>query len=301
MDYNRRFFLKSAGLVAAGSLAWPLASCSTSTTDSPEDTSTTDRATLPAVADFGVQLYSVRDIIGKDPRGVIRQLAELGFKKLESYQGDQGVFWGMSPKEYRAFMEETGLTTVSTHADTTKNLEQLAAQAAEAGLTYVLQPHIGEQPTLDDWKRRAEEFNKRGEVCKKAGIKFGYHNHDYSFKTQDGQVPQQILLDNTDPALVMYELDLMWIVAADMDPEAHLKQYAGRYELCHIKDLQREPEPHSADLGTGVIDFAKVLKVASENGMKHYIVEQEEYPKSVMTSMAAGARYMQELAGTFKG
>ncbi|HEV7347183.1 TIM barrel protein [Telluribacter sp.] len=299
MMYNRRFFLKAAGVAAAGSLTWPLASCSQVNEKTGEDdTSTSDSPTLSGASDFGIQLYSVRDIIGKDPKGVIKQLAELGYKKVESYQGDQGVFWGLSPKEFKAYMDEVSMTAVSTHADTTKNLEQLAGQAAEAGLSYVLQPYIGPQASLDEWKKRAEEFNKRGEICNKAGVRFGYHNHDYSFKMQDGQMPQQILLDNTDPSLVMYELDLMWIVAAGVDPTEHFRNYSGRYELCHIKDLKREPKPHSTDLGKGDIDFARILQVASDNGMKHYIVEQEEYPESVMASMAYDAQYMKELTGT---
>ncbi|GAB3182313.1 sugar phosphate isomerase/epimerase [Telluribacter humicola] len=243
-------------------------------------------------------MYSVRDLIGKDPKGVIKQLADLGYKKVESYQGDQGVFWGMSPKEFKAYMDEVGMTAVSTHADTTKDLEKLAGQAAEAGLSYVLQPYIGPQKTIDEWKKRAEEFNKRGEICNKAGVKFGYHNHDYSFQMLDGQMPQAILLDNTDPSLVMYELDLMWIVAAGVDPTEHLTKYAGRYELCHIKDLQREPKPHSVNLGQGVIEFPKILRVAADNGMKHYIVEQEEYPESVMASMAQDAQYMKQITGS---
>lgn len=306
MAYNRRFFLKAAGMAAAGSLAWPLASCSNSGNSNEgasaegDSTTTAGAATVAAASEFGIQLYSVRDLIGKDPKGVIKQLADLGYKKVESYQGDQGVFWGMSPKEFKAYMDEVGMTAVSTHADTTKDLEKLAGQAAEAGLSYVLQPYIGAQKSLDEWKRRAEEFNKRGEICNKAGVKFGYHNHDYSFQTLDGQMPQQILLDNTDPSLVMYELDLMWIVAAGVDPAEHLAKYAGRYELCHIKDLQREPKPHSVNLGQGIIDFPKILQAAADNGMKHFIVEQEEYPESVMASMGQNAQYMKQITGVTK-
>ena len=84
------------------------------------------------------QLYSARDIIGKDPKGVLRQLADLGYKEVESYQGDQGVFWGMTPKEFKTYMDELGMKIVSTHADTTKDLEKLAGECAEAGLNYVL-------------------------------------------------------------------------------------------------------------------------------------------------------------------
>ena len=187
MNFNRRSFIKSAGAAAAGtaftsSLALSLSSCGLTGNKSgdSDSTSTSKITTVTAsIPDFGLQLYSVRDIIGKDPKGVLKQIAGFGYRKVESYQGDQGVFWGMKPAEFKAYMTELGMTIVSTHADTTKNLEKTAAEAAEAGLTYVLQPYIGPQKSLDEWKKRADEFNKRGEICNKAGVKFGYHNHDY--------------------------------------------------------------------------------------------------------------------------
>lgn len=289
MTYDRRLFLKAASWAALGSVAFPMISCSNSKKEGDSD------AIQSAVSDFGLQLYSVRDIIGKDPKGILKQIADLGYKKVESYQGDQGVFWGMTPKDFRTYMDDLGMKIVSTHADTTKDLDRLAAEAAEAGLGYILQPYIGPQKTIDDWKMRAEEFNQRGAICKKAGVKFGYHNHDYSFVTQDGVIPQEVLLEATDPSLVVFELDLCWITAAGVDAAAHLKKYTGRYELCHIKDLVREPKTQSTDLGNGIVDFAKVLKAASENGMKQYIVEQEDYPKDVMTSIANDAAYMKKL------
>jgi sugar phosphate isomerase/epimerase len=300
MSYNRRLFLKSAGVAAVSTLAFSITSCGGSNEKSSgnTDSSGVDSAStsgVPSIPDFGLQLYSVRDIIGADPKGVLKQIADLGYKKIESYGGDKGFLWGMKPKEFKAYMDELGMTLVSTHADTTKDLEKIAAEAAEAGITYVMHPYIGAQKSLDEWKKRADEFNKRGEICKKAGIKFGYHNHDYSFKLQDGKIPQELLLETTDKSLVHFELDLMWIVAAGIDPVAHMNKYAGRYDLCHIKDLVSKPEPHSTDLGKGEIDFASLLKVASDSGISQFIVEQEEYPGPVLTSIGNDAAYMKQL------
>ena len=277
-----------------GAVAYPLVSCKSGGEDSSDSDSTAlaGNASGTKIDNFGIQLYSVRDIIGADPKGVIKQLADLGYKEIEGYQGDQGVFWGMSPKEFKDYVDGLGTKFVSTHADTSKDLEKLANDCAEAGLTYVLQPYIGPQKNIDEWKKRAEEFNQRGEICNKAGVKFGYHNHSYSFEPIEGQIPQEILLDNTDPSKVVYELDMCWIAAANKDIEAHLQKYAGRYDLCHVKDLVRDPKPHSTDLGKGVIDFSNALKVAQETGVKHYIIEQEEYPESVMVSLANDAEYM---------
>jgi len=303
MTFNRRLFLRSAGAAAVGtvftsSMVFSLSSCGKSGEKSESSDSTDVAKTAssgPAIPDYGLQLYSVRDVIGKDPKGVLKQIAGFGYKKIESYQGDQGVFWGMKPKEFKSYMDELGMTIVSTHADTTKNLEKIAAEAAEAGLSYILQPYIGPQKSLDEWKKRADEFNKRGEICNKAGIKFGYHNHDYSFKELDGKIPQEILLENTDKSLVFYELDIMWIEAAGADAITHIKKYAGRYDLCHIKDFVREPKVESTDLGKGIVDYPGILKVASENGIKQFIVEQEEYPVPVMTSISNDAEYMKKL------
>lgn len=302
MSYNRRLFIKSASAAAAGSLVWSLSACGTSgdKSGSADTTSVTDAASAtPSIPDFGLQLYSARDVIGADPKGILKQIAGFGYKKLESYQGDQGIFWGMTPKEFKAYMDELGMTIVSSHADTTKNLEKTAAEAAEAGLSYILQPYIGPQKSLDEWKKRADEFNKRGEICNKAGVKFGYHNHDYSFKEMEGQIPQEILLDNTDKSLVVFELDLMWIEVPKYDTAAHLKKYAGRYELCHVKDFVREPKVESTDLGKGIVDYPSLLKLASDSGIAHFIVEQEAYPEPVMKCIENDAEYMKKLV--FKG
>jgi sugar phosphate isomerase/epimerase len=303
MSYNRRLFIKSAGAAAAGSLVWQLTGCGTSGEKSGKSDSTAvadgTASTAPSIPDFGLQLYSVRDVIGADPKGILKQIAGFGYKKIESYQGDKGIFWGMAPKEFKAYMDELGMTIVSSHADTTKNLEKTAAEAAEAGLTYILQPYIGPQKSLDEWKKRADEFNKRGEICKKAGIKFGYHNHDYSFAELDGKVPQEILLDNTDKSLVVFELDLMWIEVPKFDTIGHIKKYAGRYELCHIKDFVREPKVDSTDLGKGIVDYPSLLKIASDNGITQFIVEQEAYPEPVMKCIENDAEYMKKMV--FKG
>jgi sugar phosphate isomerase/epimerase len=303
MSYNRRLFIKSAGAAAAGSLVWSLSSCGSSggKSDAADSTGTSSDlvSEAPSIPDFGLQLYSVRDVIGADPKGILKQIAGFGYKKIEGYQGDKGIYWGMTPKEFKAYMDELGMKIVSSHADTTKNLEKAAADAAEAGLTYLLQPYIGPQKSVDEWKKRADEFNKRGDICKKAGIRFGYHNHDYTFKEIDGQIPQEILLDNTDKSLVVFELDLMWIQVPQYDTVGHLTKYAGRYELCHIKDFVREPKVESTDLGKGIVDYPSLLKTASDKGITQFIVEQEAYPEPVMKCIENNAEYMKKLV--FKG
>ncbi|MFN3380642.1 MAG: sugar phosphate isomerase/epimerase family protein [Runella zeae] len=245
---------------------------------------------------FGVQLYSVRDLMPKDPKGTMKQLAEMGYTQFESYGGPD-FLWGMSPKECKTFLGDLGVKMVSTHFDMNKDLDKNIERGAEAGLKYMLCPYLGPQKSLDEWKKKAELFNQVGEKVTKAGMKFGYHNHDYSFKAMEGQIPQELLLANTDPKYVMFELDLCWIVASGQNAVAHLEKYGKRYELVHIKDMVLDNGRVSQkDLGKGAMDFDTILKAAKKAGIKHYIVEQEQYPSSSIESMKVDAEWMKQLS-----
>ncbi|RIV20637.1 sugar phosphate isomerase/epimerase [Fibrisoma montanum] len=286
---QRRLFLKQAGFLSAGAFAL-------------SQTDLLAGAPAQTFKTFGVQLYSVRDVLPKDPKGIMTQLAQMGYKQFESYSGPQGFLWGMSPKEIKSFLNDQGVTMVSTHfnygaqAGKPDELKKSIDMASEAGLSYLLCPYIGAQKTMDDWKRIADGFNRDGELVRKSGLKFGYHNHDYSFKPLNGQIPQEYLLANTDPKNVMFELDLCWIDVAGQDTIAHLNKYGKRYELCHIKDYTKQNgKPVQNDLGKGAVDFKKTLRVAKDSGIKYFIVEQEEYPQAVMTSMKNDAEYMKKL------
>ncbi|WP_028667877.1 sugar phosphate isomerase/epimerase family protein [Runella zeae] len=245
---------------------------------------------------FGVQLYSVRDLMPKDPKGTMKQLAEMGYTQFESYGGPD-FLWGMSPKECKTFLGDLGVKMVSTHFDMNKDLDKNIERGAEAGLKYMLCPYLGPQKSLDEWKKKAELFNQVGEKVTKAGMKFGYHNHDYSFKAMEGQIPQELLLANTDPKYVMFELDLCWIVASGQNAVAHLEKYSKRYELVHIKDMVLDNGRVSQkDLGKGAMDFDTILKAAKKAGIKYYIVEQEQYPSSSIESMKVDAEWMKQLS-----
>ncbi|MBO9620388.1 MAG: sugar phosphate isomerase/epimerase, partial [Niabella sp.] len=162
-------------------------------------------------------------------------------------------------------------------------------------------PWVGPQKTLDDYKKLAEEFNQAGAICKKNGIRFAYHNHDYSFTLQDGQYPQDIFMKHTDKSLVDFEMDIYWVVTAGQDPIAWLKKYNGRFRLCHIKDRKKGVPPTKGEpnlsviVGTGSINFKKILAAARAEGMKHYIVEQEAYEKTPLQCVKEDALYLKKL------
>lgn len=249
---------------------------------------------------FGIQLYTLRDVVPKDPKGVLKQLASFGYTQIESYEGQQGMFWGMSNTEFKKYLDDLGMSIVSSHCDMNKDFEKKAAEAAAIGMKYLICPWLGPQKSLDDYKRHADEFNKRGEICKKNGIRFAYHNHDYSFKPMNGQLPQDVMMNATDASLVDYELDMYWVVAAGEDIENWVKKYPKRFRLCHVKDRSKTPGPdngkNSVDLGTGSIDWSKILNTAKANGMEYFIVEQEAYPNGTsLEASKVNAEYMKGL------
>ena len=234
----------------------------------------------------------------KDPKGVLKQVSSFGYKQIESYEGKDGMFWGMSNTDFKKYMDELGMTIVSSHCDINKDFEKKAAEAAAIGMKYLICPYKGPQKKLDDFKKFADEFNQKGEICKKNGIRFAYHNHDYTFKELEGQLPQDLLMTSTDPSLVDFELDMYWVVAGEQDPETWLKKYKNRFRLCHVKD-RTKGATEAADtctLGEGSIDYSKILKTAKENGMEYFIVEQEKYTGTTPLKAAeVDAAYMKNI------
>jgi sugar phosphate isomerase/epimerase len=251
------------------------------------------------IKSFGLQLYTLREDFPKDPKGVLKKVAGFGYTQVESFEGPKGMFWGMTNKEFKSYMDELGMTIVASHSDINRDFERKAAEAAEIGMKYLICPWIGPQKKLDDFKKYADTFNQKGEICKKNGIRFAYHNHDYSFTAMDGQFPQDIMMKNTDAGLVDFEMDMYWVVTAGQDIEAWIKKYPDRFRLCHVKDRMKNTteKDASCDLGTGSIDFAKILKTTKKNNMQYYIVEQERYMGTTpMKAAEADAAYMKKLS-----
>jgi len=251
--------------------------------------------------DFGIQLWSVRDDLAKDPKGVLKQLASYGYKQIESFEGGKGIFWGMTNTEFKSYMDELGMKIIASHCDINKDFEAKAADAAAIGMKYLICPWKGPQKDIDAFKKFAEEFNQKGEICKKNGIRFAYHNHDYSFVNLNGEMGQDVMMKNTDPKLVDFELDMYWVVAGGQDIEKWLNKYPKRFRLCHVKDRKKNATATEKDasvvVGTGSIDYAKILKTAKKQGMEYYIIEQEKWEGTTpMQAAQANAGYMKSLS-----
>ncbi len=224
----------------------------------------------------GLALYTIRDEMGKDAAGALAAVAKIGYNWLEAADHRDGKFYGMKPKEFGKLAKKNGLEPMSSHSGLNPdNYEKMIDDAAEAGMKYIILPSLpGDlSSSLDGYKRAAEFFNKAGERCRKAGITFGFHNHQVEFKETEGRIPYDLLLEQSDPKLVIFELDIAWITAAGKDPVAYFRKYPGRFELWHLKDLT--PEKQDATLGEGIIDFKPILAEARTAGMKYWFLEQD--------------------------
>jgi sugar phosphate isomerase/epimerase len=287
MKQPRREFLKVTGGLAIGAALAPLAG-----------KWTMDEETSGRIKTFGLQLYTIRDIFEKDPKGALKQISTFGYKQIEGYERAPGIFWGMKNTEFKKYVDGLGMNFISSHCNIEKDFERKADEAAAADMKYLIYNWPYSQQNMDEYKKKAALFNKCGENCKKAGIRFAYHNYESSFQLVDEVYPHDVLMKETDSALVDHQMDIYWVITAGQDPETWLRKYPNRFRLCHIKDRVKgtTKREDTCDLGTGSIDFPRILKTAKMNGMQYYIAEQEHYPNSTpLKSAAADAGYMKKL------
>lgn len=244
---------------------------------------------------YGVQLYTFRDEMAKDARGTLKQIAAIGVKKIESARSKEGLYYGLSPREMKVACEDLGMQLISGHVTLDANFRDTMEQAVASGQEYVIcssMPSNGQ--TVDNYKKVAEEFNKAGEACKKLGLKFGYHNHEYEFESDNGQVLYDILMDNTEPDLVHMELDLGWVIVGGKDPLEYFKRYPGRFPLWHLKDMNMDKK-ESTEFGKGALDIAKMINNQKASGVHHIFIEQEEYASTPLKSMKHNMRFLKNI------
>jgi len=260
---------------------------------------------------IGLQLYTVRDAMQQDSHGTLAKIAQIGYNSVEgaTYTGSE-KFYGMDAKEFSQTLKQHGLVMPSGHyrlgeektngQDTKGTLlhdwDKAVADAAAVDIKYMVCAYLSEQERgdMDHYKKLAEQFNKSGEICKKAGIQFCYHNHDFEFVEQNGQIPYNILLDNTDKNLVKMEMDIYWVTKAKHDPIALMNQYPGRFPLWHVKDMDNTPAQAFTEVGSGVIDFKKIFQDADEAGLKYFFVEQDKCPGSPFDSITKSYNYIKK-------
>lgn len=282
---SRRRFIKNSASLASASLLFP----------GLFRRDRSRRASSRRVTDIGIQLYTVRTEMLADAAGTLKKLAKVGFKELESARSEKGNYYGLQPREIRKITSDLGMTLRSGHVHVDKDWEKSLEEATETGQQYVISAVLPSQgQTVDHYKESALAFNKLGEQCKKAGLHFGYHNHDSEFEKVDNTVLYDVLLKYTDPELVTMEMDLGWVVAAGYDPFAYFRDHPGRFHLWHLKDMART-ERKSVEFGQGKVDIKGLLQHAQQSGMKYFFLEQEEYAHSAFESIQIDYDYLANL------
>lgn len=243
----------------------------------------------------GLQLWTLRDSINSDLIGTLSALSKIGYNSLEPY-GFDGTFYTHPAKEFRKICNDLGMEITSSHSGiTAANATEYADKAAEAGLEFLVLPSFGgrAEKTLDDFKKVAHEMNQIGEITQKAGISFGYHNHNFEFQLLEGKLPYDTLLSETDPAFVSFQMDIFWVIKGGQDPLQYFDNHPGRFQTWHMKDMANDGE--SCIVGNGKIKFKDLLKHSKKAGLKRFFVEQEQYAEGTPIYCAAqSCKYIQK-------
>ena len=302
MNLNRRKFLQSTGTLVLSSAVL-----------SGKAASILNMAKHPV----GVQLFTFFTTMDDDVKGTLTKVAATGYKEVESAFSKKGGYYGYKPKEFKALINDLGMSWKSHHVlgapfkmpagakmptmpdgkpmvippmrNLKDNMQELVDEAAEGGVKYFV---CASTPTgtLDDLKSSIEVLNKTGEAATKAGLIFAYHNHDMEFKAVDGKVPYDLLLSETDSKHVKMEVDLAWAVKAGKNPVDLFKQNPGRFPLWHVKDLDAS-RANILPVGSGTIDFKPIFAAAKIAGMDSFFVEHD-MPKDAFASITSSFQYI---------
>jgi sugar phosphate isomerase/epimerase len=281
---TRRLFLQQAGLISAGVMLHPSSLLS-------RDGSK-----------VGLQLYTLRKEIVKDVKRTIAKVAEIGFGEVETYgYSKAGGFWGLSVKEFKALLKSYDLKSPSGHYEfndyfLNKGDDALKVNIEAAngiGQKYLTVPHLGLplRTSLDGYKKIAEKLNKASELAKKADLQLAYHNHDFEFKDFNGKTGYDILINETDPSDLKFELDLYWAIKAGKNPVTLFEQNPGRFVMWHVKDMDKADKSFT-EVGTGSINYKDIFMHAKLSGMKHYFVEQDIIKIDPFESIKESYRYI---------
>lgn len=264
-----------------------LSACSspTETNNTTTETSNTEMENINA--NYGLALYTLRDAMAKDPKGVLKKVAEIGYKNIEAAGYADGKFYGMEPTEFKAYLEEIGLTPLSSHHGdiSLNNAQQVTADVKAAGFKYLVIPippmgHFSfnsetqRMGMTGDIEKIMNIISTIAEIATDKGLECLYHNHDFEFlEDENGIVPMDYFIENSDPKYLNFELDLYWATKAGVDPLDYFAKAPGRFKVWHVKDM--DEQGRFAPVGEGGIDFRRILAEKEVAGMEAYFVEQD--------------------------
>ncbi|HEU4634848.1 MAG TPA: sugar phosphate isomerase/epimerase family protein [Edaphobacter sp.] len=249
---------------------------------------------------YGVQLYMVRKQAPSDLAGVLKRIHQIGFSQIELYP----IAYSHPPQELRKIVNDSGLKSDSGHFDYDM-IESRIDYARQLGLKYmvcsILPPRLWGSPA--GFKEAATNLNTWGKKVHDAGMQLCFHNHNYEFKPMDGTTGFDVLMKNTDPALVKLEFDLYWLTQAGQDPSAMMKRYADRLVLIHLKDrVANSPvnyapnqEQHIIELGKGSIPWPKLISQARSQGVHLALVDQDETKLPIFESLKENYQYLESV------
>jgi sugar phosphate isomerase/epimerase len=287
---SRREFLRLSATGALGAIVLSKSNWKTSVVPA-SDKAVVDLKTFG----IGLQLYTIRNAMGKDAPGSLKKVSDIGFKYVELADYRDGKFYGYLPGEFKKIVNDLGMEILSSHAGvnpkgiTTDEAKKMAEDHANLGAKYCMHPYIVDEDrkSVSGYQKMVAEWNKVAKIMKENGVQFGYHNHNFEFGTVEGKVPYfDIFLKEMDKDLMTMELDLFWTTKAGQDPVKLFKKYPGRFQLFHMKDMYTKEAPFFktasndfAPVGAGVIDFKRILAAKKKAGMKYMIVEQDNAEK----------------------
>ncbi len=290
---NRRSFIKNSSVLGVASML-PLTSFSLN-----------DRPKFK----MGYQLFSIRDQMAKDPKSTLEYLKGLGYEDFEIYgfDAEKGSYYGYASQAFKELLDQLGLTVSSGHYNFSPYLDQSDAELAQfvdrciegahtLNSKYITLPWIApEQRTIDSYKILAGKMNAIGKQVTEAGLGFAYHNHGYEFEDQNGENGFDILVNETDPALVKLQIDMYWVVrSSKYTPQELIRKQPKRYTMWHIKDMDKLSRDYT-ELGNGSIDYEAILPDPKESGLEFYYIEQGgNYSENSLKSAASSAQYFRK-------
>lgn len=267
------------------------------------------------VDQIGLQLYTVRNQMAEDPAGTLKAIKTAGYNQVEG--GNPLEYGNMLPMikdaglySQSSFINQAYITErwdlQGANAPASKSIDAVIEAAEKHGLKYLVFGYLSkaERETLDQYKQYAEKLNKAGEQCEQAGIHLCYHNHSFEFQPIDGKVPYDLLIEELDPRNVQFELDIFWASIGGHAPEKLMKKMKGQIRLLHLKnkkagiadeyDEGKVPEDAFQEVGDGVINVQKVLKLAPKVGVEQCFVEQDQSPDPIQ-SIAESTAYLKQI------
>jgi sugar phosphate isomerase/epimerase len=280
---NRRNFIRNAALIMAGGMMVRPAMAMPG---------------IPAKGKkaIGLQLYSVRDAMRTDAKSTLQEVAKIGYKTLETANYADGLIYGMAPSEFKKYVKDLGMKVTGAHLGGPQYSKEKHAEAMDwwkkaiedhktAGITWMIKPSMPIPKTLSDLKVWCDYYNAVGQLVTSSGMEFGFHNHAREFEKIEGEIMFDYMVNNTDPKLVMYELDVYWVMKGGYNAVDYMKKYPNRITVLHIKD--------EMEIGaSGTIDFKPIYETAYANKVKEFYVEVERYNFEPIESVRKSFDYL---------